>query len=267
MNRKYFIKKPITFLAALFLFSQLVPAQTEQQKLSSAILTGDSLFWITYNNCDTTQFQNFFTEDVEFYHDKGGLTLGRENLFQTFKTNLCSKPDFRLRREGIAGTMKVFPLQKSDTIYGAILSGEHVFYINEKDKKERLDGKARFTHVWVLKDGIWKMSRVLSYDHGPAPYINKRKEIKLPANSLNQFTGKYKSAQTGDLIIKRENDLLMLVNQNKKSILYPEAHNLFFMKERDLSFEFTKSGKNKDYKLLVRENGEIVDELTMENTK
>jgi hypothetical protein len=61
--------------------------------------------------------------------------------------------------------------------------------------------------------------------------------------------------------------LLTLLNQNKKSMLYPETHNLFFIKERDLSFEFIKSGKNKDYKLLVRENGEIVDELTMEKGK
>ncbi|HKZ65748.1 MAG TPA: DUF4440 domain-containing protein [Chitinophagaceae bacterium] len=267
MKRKYSIKKPITILAAFFFFSQLVLAQADYRKLSSTILSKDSLFWTTYNNCDTTQFPNFFTADVEFYHDKGGLTLGRENLFQTFKKNLCSNSDFRLRREVIAGTMKVFPLQESDTIYGAILFGEHVFYINEKDKKERLDGKARFTHVWILKDSIWKMSRILSYDHGPASYINKRKEIKIPANSLNKFVGKYEGVKAGTLTIQRENDLLIVLNQNKKSMLYPETHNLFFMKERDLCFEFIKSGKNKDYKLLVRENGEIVDELTMGNGK
>jgi hypothetical protein len=58
--------------------------------------------------------------------------------------------------------------------YGAILTGEHVFYILEKGKSERLDGLAKFTHVWRFKDNEWKMHRVLSYDHGPAPYINKR---------------------------------------------------------------------------------------------
>jgi len=167
MKRKYTIKKAIPLLVVIFLFSQLALAQTEQQKLSSTILTKDSLFWMSYNNCDTTQFQNFFTEDVEFYHDKGGLTLGLKALATSFKQNLCSNNDFRLRREPVAGTIKVFPLQKSDIIYGAILSGEHLFYIVEKGK-ERLDGHARFTHVWLLKDGIWKMSRVISYDHGPA---------------------------------------------------------------------------------------------------
>ena len=180
------------------------------------------------------------------------------------KNNLCSNENFRLRREGIAGTMKVFPLQKSDTIYGAILSGEHVFYILEKGKKERLDGKARFTHLWLLNNGVWKMSRVLSYDHGPAPYINKRKEIQLPAKVLNQFIGKYKGAQSGIVTIQKENDLLALVGNNKKSILYPETQNRFFMKERDLMFEFIKNEANKDYRLVVRENGEVVEELTIQ---
>jgi len=31
------------------------------------------------------------------------------------------------------------------------------------------DGLAKFFHVWLLKDGTWKMARVISYDHGPAP--------------------------------------------------------------------------------------------------
>ncbi len=171
MKRKYAIQKGMTLLLIIF-FSQLISAQTEEQKLSSTILERDSLFWTTYNNCDTTRFQNFFSEDVEFYHDKGGLTLGLEALTTSFKQNLCSNNNFRLRREAVPGTVKVFPLQKSGTIYGAVISGEHLFYIIEKGK-ERLDGHARFTHVWLLKDGVWKMSRILSYDHGPA-IINKK---------------------------------------------------------------------------------------------
>ena len=111
---------------------------------------------------------NFFTNDVEFYHDKGGITNGLENLAMSMKKNLCSNENFRLRREAVAGTVKVFSLQQSNSIYGAIISGSHVFYINEKGKKERLDGLAKFTHVWLLKDNVWKMSRILSYDHGPA---------------------------------------------------------------------------------------------------
>jgi hypothetical protein len=165
------ITRKALFLLPVILFSQIILGQTDDQKLASTILQKDSLFWITYNTCDTTQFQNFFTDDVEFYHDKGGVTQGLEALAGTIKKNLCSNSDVRLRRQAVAGSLKVFPLKKSDSIYGAILSGEHVFYIIEKGEKERLDGRAKFTHVWLRNDGTWKMSRILSYDHGPA--LNK----------------------------------------------------------------------------------------------
>lgn len=161
-----------SFPILLLAFSTIpntLPAQTDLGKLIATILHQDSLFWKTYNDCDTAQARHFFTEDVEFYHDKGGPTYGRERLMANTKKNLCSNEHFRLRREAVAGSVQVFPLENDGSIYGAILSGEHVFYIWGKDRAEYLDGRARFTHVWLLQaDGGWKMSRILSYDHRPA---------------------------------------------------------------------------------------------------
>lgn len=159
----------VLILLISFLFFNKSFGQTSQHSLEATILHKDSLFWKSYNNCDVQKFSEFFTDDLEFYHDKGGITNGLENLATSMKKNLCSDANFRLRREEVAGTVKVYPLQKSKEIYGAIISGSHVFYINEKGKKERLDGLARFTHIWILKDNSWKMTRILSYDHGPAP--------------------------------------------------------------------------------------------------
>jgi hypothetical protein len=155
-------------------FSQLLFAQKEDQQLTSTILRKDSLFWMAYNSCDTVKFREFFINDVEFYHDKGGITLGLENLLAITKKNLCGPNDFRLRREAVPGTVKVYPMQSSGVIYGAIISGEHVFYIKQAGK-ETLDGLAKFTHLWLLKNGVWKMTRVLSYDHGPAPQASIKK--------------------------------------------------------------------------------------------
>jgi len=159
----------IVFFFAFFSISNALLAQTDLEKLPAVILHQDSLFWKAYNECDTAGQRQFFTEDVEFYHDKGGPTKGRETLMANVKKNLCSNENFRLRREVVAGSVQVFPLGNGGVIYGAILSGEHVFYIWGKDKAEYLDGRARFTHVWLLQaDGGWKMSRILSYDHRPA---------------------------------------------------------------------------------------------------
>jgi len=136
--------------------------------VSAAVLQRDGTFWKAYNTCDVKAMSEFFTEDVEFYHDRGGLTLGHPALMATLRDNLCGNPDSTLRREAVEGTVHVFPMKKNDVVYGAVLSGEHVFYVKQKGKAEFLDGRAKFMDLWTLKDGVWKMSRVLSYDHGPA---------------------------------------------------------------------------------------------------
>ncbi len=154
-------------IAAIGLVISPLQGQTQQPstlETEMVILHHDSLFWQAYNACDIDQMGDFFTEDVEFYHDKAGLTTTRARFMETVKNGLCGNENFRLRREAVEGSVAVYPLEG----YGAILTGEHVFYVLEKGKPERLDGLAKFTHVWLYKDGVWKMARILSYDHGPA---------------------------------------------------------------------------------------------------
>ena len=147
------------------LSSLTAAAQTEHEKLTATILHLDSAFWNAYNRCDTATFKNYFTDDVEFYHDKGGITNTSSSVVDLMNKNLCSNNNFRLRREGVPGTIKVYPMEDNGKIYGAVISGEHLFYITANGKPEYLDGRALFTHLWLLKDGVWKMSRVLSYNH------------------------------------------------------------------------------------------------------
>ena len=145
-------------------------------------------------------------------------------------------------------------MKDGDKLYGAILSGQHVFYIIEKGKEPQLDGLARFTHLWLKSETGWKMSRVLSYDHGPANYVNNRKEIVLNEKMLKRFDGKYNAPQSGLCEIKHADGLLMLTIADNKFKLYPENETTFFSKDRDLTFEF------KEDKMIVREQGKIVEE-------
>jgi len=170
------LRRVLPLVIALCAMTGAVSAETEPQDVSGAVLQRDSLFWKAYNDCDLKGMGEFFTEDVEFYHDVGGVTLGVANLVGSVRDNLCSNPDSRFRRKAVDGTIRVFPLKKENTVYGAILSGEHLFYVLDKGKPERATGLARFTHLWLLKDGAWKMSRVLSYDHGPAPAVIKQSQ-------------------------------------------------------------------------------------------
>jgi hypothetical protein len=199
--------------------------------------------------------ETFFTEDLEFYHDKGGLTTPRIKLIESIRNGLCGNENFWLRREAVPGSVRVFPLNN----YGAILSGEHVFYVNEKGKKERLDGLAKFTHVWQFKSNVWRMSRVLSYDHGPAPYRNGRKEISLSPSLLKQYAGQYESPKAGIMAIKPEGNVLKAEASGFKITLFAAKENLFFVKDRDLQFEFVKEN-GKVVKVIVHEHGTVVEE-------
>ena len=158
----------IIFAAFLFALAGLANGQTLHPKLTDTIIAKDAAFWVAYNKCDVPAFRPMFTDDVEFYHDKSGPTVGLDNFMNALKTGLCGNPDLYLRREAVPNTVKVFPMEKTGVIYGAIISGEHVFYVNQKGKAEFLDGRAKFMQLWTVKDGVWKMSRILSYDHGPA---------------------------------------------------------------------------------------------------
>ena len=247
--------------ALLVCLSIISYGQTHDDELSSTILHKDSIFWEAYNNCDVNRMKTFFTSDLEFYHDKGGITLGVDALAESFTKGVCSQEDnFRLRREEVSGTVHVFPMRKSGVIYGAILTGEHLFYIQEKGKKERADGLAKFSHLWILENGEWKMKRVFSYDHKPAPYINKRVTKQLSQDILKTYTGTYKGAQTGDMLIIQGEGFLIAKTGNKEFSIYPASETSFFMKERDLIFEFIKKG-NTVTKVIVRENGEVAEEL------
>jgi hypothetical protein len=254
----------IMLLIILSVFSTSIFSQADDARLTATILYKDSLFWSAYNNCNVKTFTDFFTDDIEFYHDKGGITLGAVSLDESLKKNICGSPDHKVRREAVPGTIVVYPMKKEDSLYGAVITGEHLFYISDNGKPEVLTGHGRFMNLWILKNGEWKMSRILSYDHQPVAYINKRKEIILSENELKQFTGNYKSANFGDMSVVIENKNLILQTSNANFALYPETKNIFFSKERDLTFEFVKK-ENKIEKMIVRENGNIVEEVAFIN--
>jgi len=76
-------------------------------------------FFDAYNRCDLVKFSSFFVEDVEFYHDQGGVTLGRQNLTDSVKKNICGKTT----RELVPGTLQVHYMKG----YGAVEMGVHRF--------------------------------------------------------------------------------------------------------------------------------------------
>lgn len=249
----------LVFITQLFFKTSLNSQNQNEpnQELEATIKHHDSIFWKGFNACDLETMKNYVSDDLEFYHDKNGLSLGAETFIKTTEKNLCSnKSNWQLRREVIEGTIKIYPIKN----YGAIISGEHQFYITENKKPEYLDGIAKFTHVWHLKNNEWKMTRVLSYDHKAPPQNTDKKEILLSNNTLNTFIGEYEAPNTGTIIISKIDKTLKIKTKDMVAIVYPQTKSLFFHKEMPLTFEFIENNKGEIFKMIVREQGKIVEE-------
>lgn len=158
--------KPIAIAIVFFLISLSIHAQVKDtSEIYRTLKTKDSLlFNIGFNTCDISQFESLVSDNFEFYHDKAGITSSKSAFISSIKDGIC-KLDYKPRRELIENSLEVFPLQKNNVLYGAIQMGDHRFYAEEKDKSLRLTSVAKFTHVWLLEKGSWKLSRGLSYNH------------------------------------------------------------------------------------------------------
>lgn len=159
-----------TFISALAIVALIVPsvalAQVTNENWETSLRQFDSEYWKAFNACEVQKQTRMNAEDLEFYHDIGGVMRGRASFAETTAKNICGRSDWRLRRAEVPGTVKLYPLRRNGEIYGAVISGEHYFYHTNKGQPETLEGKARFTHTLLLKDGEWQVARVLSFDHG-----------------------------------------------------------------------------------------------------
>ena len=152
-----FLMLPMVCISA-----QIVPSLEQidsQSKLDEAILDLDTQLFNAYNHCDLEKFASFFTEDVEFYHDQGGVTRGRAALIDSVKKNICGK----VTRELVRASFQAHYMKG----YGAVELGVHRFHHPGHEDTEPV-GEGRFIHLWQYKDGAWKITRVISYDHHAA---------------------------------------------------------------------------------------------------
>jgi hypothetical protein len=249
---------------AILLLSPLAFAQSApQQDWEAEVRQFDTAFWDAYNQCDIKKLVELNTDDMEFYHDKGGLMVGKAKFAAAMENNICGNPAERVRRAAVAESVRVFPMHANGKLYGAVISGEHQFYNYPKGGPEILAGRARFTHMLLLKDGAWKLSRVLSYDHGPAAVDVKLTEVKLAAPVLERLAGTYKAKDGMAIVVKSAGDHLLATAGGSNFELYPLNETTYFMKKRDIKVAFSVDQAGKPQGLVVREHGAVVAEATV----
>lgn len=131
---------------------------SDSPELYREILHMDSVLFNAFNAQDLEQMKNTFSTDLEFYHDKGGLTDYNQtiaNFKSLFEKNLTTG----LRRDLNISSVEVYSIKD----FGALEVGMHKFCHVENGKEDC--GTFKFIHLWHKTDGVWRLTRVISYDH------------------------------------------------------------------------------------------------------
>ena len=159
-------------LALLVAVSNFVQAQPASQlPWNRAVQAADQAYWDAYNAADPGKMNSWLAPDVEFYHDRGGKLLGKKALSEA--NNVMKTATVKLRREAVPGTVHFFPMRQGDTIYGAVVTGEHRFFARPKGEPETLAGHANFSHLMLLQGNHWRIARIYSFEHVDAPIPGK----------------------------------------------------------------------------------------------
>jgi len=142
-------------------------------RLYKAIQEKDSLlFDIGFNTCNIEMLQNLISQEFTFFHDQSGITRSKDAFIKSVQNGLCKLP-YKPIRILNQSSSTIYPLNSNHTIYGAIQNGEHSFYALEGNNQKYLTSTAKFTHVWIVENGVWKLRSVLSFNHKDVDKKNK----------------------------------------------------------------------------------------------
>lgn len=213
------------------------------------------LFNNGFNKCMLSEMKPYISDDLEFYHDQGGLTTTKKEFFSAISQNICSNKEKKPIRKLVQSSLEVFPLYENGVLYGAIQNGVHEFYIKERNKDLYVTSTAKFTHVWVKDTNNWKLKRVLSYDH----QLPMHKKTTLFETILMEYVGEYRAVNTGEISITKKGNGLEINAGKMRLEVHPKTETLFFNKEAPLTFEFVKDSKGNATNMIIRENGNIVE--------
>jgi len=154
-------------IAALAVAQSPAPAAAIPDEAALAPIIGERdavLFATMFDRCDPAALADLVSDDLEFYHDRGGLTATRTAFVADYAKGCEAKkaPDaWRSRRELVPGSMRVYAIPG----VGAVKEGSHLFYERQGDGPETLVGRARFSMLWRLENGHWRLARAFSIDH------------------------------------------------------------------------------------------------------
>ncbi|EAR01721.1 nuclear transport factor 2 family protein [Maribacter sp. HTCC2170] len=146
----------LTVVFGLFSFRPIedlkIDTFQEDNALYDDIVEMDRIYFTAYNTCDMETQADLYDEDIEFYHDKGGLATSKTELLESLERNICGK----VTRELVEGSIEVYPIAN----FGAVQIGMHKFHNNQEPNT--ISKPSKFITIWRQEDKSYKISRVIS---------------------------------------------------------------------------------------------------------
>ena len=156
-----FLRRCLVLMASLFAGNAPVFADGlgADNRTFQQVRALDQKLFQAYNTCDLATLGDLVDDNLEFYHDKSGLAVGKANFLDAIKNNICQKVQRRL----VASTLEVYSLEN----YGAIELGEHTFCNMAETPvcNDETNGIGKFFMLWQKQGDHYRLTRVVSYDH------------------------------------------------------------------------------------------------------
>lgn len=144
------ILKKLSLLAIVLTLHSFCFSQPSD--LYQTVLKLDSTFFEAYNTCNINKQKEFYSDSIEFYHDKSGLETSKKVLLENTQKYICGK----VTRELVKGSVEVSPIPG----YGAAEIGSHMFHNNQE--KNDTPHPSKFVIIWQNKNDKWTITRVIS---------------------------------------------------------------------------------------------------------
>ncbi|MGC4102130.1 nuclear transport factor 2 family protein [Ferruginibacter sp.] len=145
----FHLKKTTVFLITFFCCAS---GFAQSKDLYETVAKLDSTFFAAYNSCDMNKQKEFYSDSIEFYHDKSGLETSKKAILESTQKYICGK----VTRELVKGSLEVSPLPG----YGAVELGSHMFHNNQE--KNDQPHASKFVIIWKNNNGKWTITRVIS---------------------------------------------------------------------------------------------------------
>ncbi|MEP2103565.1 MAG: nuclear transport factor 2 family protein [Parasphingorhabdus sp.] len=136
------------------------PAETQESVAADLQALDGRLFKAAFEDCDMAVLEDLLADDLEFYHDRDGLSYTSSAGFIADVKKECGGG----KRVLVADSMTTHMIGD----YGAMQHGRHEFHQVMPDGSSIAREKGVFMHMWQRTAGNsagWQITRVISYDH------------------------------------------------------------------------------------------------------